>query len=551
MLRGRDSGTGTPENWLGSLDVLRVKRHPVAHGSIGKYLITMSSDTNSPTGPDLRHGVSSSQVPEGGCLAGQVDGEAVLLTRSGGQWLAIGAVCSHYNGPLAEGLIVGDTVRCPWHHACFSLRTGKALHAPALRDLDAWKVEERAGKVYITGKAPAAARVRRSATSMPESVVIVGGGAAGDSAAATLRQEGYEGPVTIVDPDESAPYDRPNCSKDYLAGNAPEEWLPLRTAEYDRDEGITRLAGRRATELRPKQGEILLDDGRALRYHSLLLATGASPIRLSPDVVQPGAPIHYLRTLADTRALIAAAKGAKRAVVLGASFIGLEVAASLRTRGLEVHVVAPESQPLERVLGPELGALVRRIHEEHGVRFHLERKARQIDSGSVVLESGERFAADFVVVGIGVQPNVDLAKSAGIEVDRGIKVSPYLETSVRGVFAAGDIARWPDPHTGQSIRVEHWVVAQRQGQAAARSILGLRERFDAVPFFWSAHYDVSIRYVGHAERWDAIEIDGDPGAMDCSVRYMVGAGAHATATVGRDLESLQFEAETEQAVSRR
>ncbi len=509
----------------------------------------MSSESESPSGPDLRQGIATSQIPHGGCLAGQVDGEAVLLARVGDDWLAIGATCSHYNGPLPEGLVVGDTVRCPWHHACFSLRTGKALRPPALRDLDAWRVEERGGKVYVTGKAPATARPRRSASSTPESVVIIGGGGAGDSAAATLRGEGYEGSITIVDPDESAPYDRPNCSKDYLAGNAPEEWLPLRTPEYDRDEGITRLAGRRAMELRLSQREVLLDDGRTVPFRSLLLATGATPTRLSPDVLQPGTPVHYLRTLADSRAIIAAANRAKRAVVLGASFIGLEVAASLRARGLEVHVVAPDSQPLVRVLGPELGGLVRRIHEDHGVAFHLERKARQIGDGNVVLESGERLPADLVVAGIGVQPNLDLAKAAGIELDRGIMVNRYLETKAPGVFAAGDIARWPDPHTGQSIRVEHWVVAQRQGQAAARNILGAREPFGAVPFFWSAHYDLTINYTGHAERWDAVEIDGDVDAKDCVVRYVLRGRASAVATVGRDLESLRFEAETEQAGS--
>jgi apoptosis-inducing factor 3 len=505
----------------------------------------MSSDSESPTGPDLRQGVATSQVPDGGCLAGQVDGQAVLVARVGSEWLALGAVCSHYSGPLAEGLIVGDTVRCPWHHACFSLRTGKALRPPALRDLEAWRVEERGGKVYVTGKASPTQRVKRSQAT-PESVVIVGGGAAGDSAAATLRREGYAGPVTIVDPDESAPYDRPNCSKDYLAGNAPEDWLPLRTPEYDRDEGITRLAGRRAMELRLSRREVLLDDGKTVPFRSLLLATGATPTRLAPDIVQPGVPVHYLRTLADSRAIVAAADRAKRAVVLGASFIGLEVAASLRTRGLEVHVVAPDSHPLGRVLGPGLGGLVRRIHEEHDVVFHLERRARQISGGSVVLESGERIPADLVVVGIGVQPNLDLAKAAGIELDRGIMVNRYLETSAPGVFAAGDIARWPDPHTGQSIRVEHWVVAQRQGQAAARNILGAREPFDAVPFFWSAHYDLTINYSGHAERWDAVEVDGDVNSKDCRVRYMLKGRATAAATVGRDLESLRFEAEMEQ-----
>jgi len=502
----------------------------------------MSSDSDSPSGPDLRLGTSISQIPDGGSLAGQVDGGAVLLARSGGEWFAIGATCSHYGAPLADGLIVGDTVRCPWHHACFSLRTGQALRPPALRDLDRWTVEERGGKVYVTGKAPAVTRRPRLGSRAPESVAIVGGGAAGDGAAETLRSEGYVGPIAIVDPDESAPYDRPNCSKDYLAGNAPEEWLPLRSPEYDRDEGITRIAGRRVAELRPKQREVVLDDGRTLRYGSLLLATGATPIRVPPDTVQKGAPVYYLRTLADSRAIIAAAVQARRAVVLGTSFIGLEVAAALRARGLEVHVVAPDARPLERVLGPQLGDLVRRTHEEHGVTFHFGQKAREIGARHVVLESGIRLQSDFVVAGIGVRPNLDLAEAAGLELERGLTVNRFLETSAPGIYAAGDIARWPDARSGERIRVEHWVVAQRQGQTAARNILGLAQPFDAVPFFWSLHYDVGITYAGHAERWDAIEVDGDIGAKECTVRYMRGGRTAAAVTINRDLENLRIEA---------
>ncbi len=509
----------------------------------------MSSDSDKPSGPDLRQGVSAGQVPDGGCIGGQVDGEAVLLARSGGEWFAIGATCSHYAGPLPEGLIVGDTVRCPWHHACFSLRTGETLRPPALHDLTRWMVEERGGRVFVTGKAPVPGRARRAGKAGVESVLIVGGGAAGDSAAATLRREGYEGPITIVDPDESAPYDRPNCSKDYLAGNAPEDWLPLRTPEYDRDQEITRLAGRRVTALQPKQREVVLDDGRTVRYGALLLAPGASPIRLSPDVARADARIHYLRTLADSRSIIAAADGARRVVVLGASFIGLEVAASLRARELEVHVVAPEPRPLERVVGADLGDLVRKVHEEHGVQFHLTQKAREISAAGVVLDNGERLPADFVVVGIGVRPNVDLAEAAGLTLDRGLAVNEFLETSAPGVFAAGDIARWPDPHTGERIRVEHWVVAQRQGQGAARNILGQRERFDAVPFFWSQHYDMSIRYVGHAEQWDAIEVDGDVNERDCAVRFKLGARVLAVAAIHRDRQSLEAEAAMERAVA--
>ncbi len=501
----------------------------------------MTSQDQKPTGPDLRDGIAPDQVREGGCIAGHVDGEAVLLARTGGEWLAIGATCSHYGGPLAEGLIVGDTVRCPWHHACFSLRTGQPLRPPALRTLDRYVVEQRDGKVRVTGKAPAPARARPSGRPAPETVLIIGGGAAGDSAAATLRAEGYEGPITIVDPDEAAPYDRPNISKDFLAGSAPEEWLPLRAPEYDRDQAITRLAGRRATELRPKQREVALDDGRTLRFGALLLATGASPIRLGPETLRPGARVHYLRTLADSRAIIAAAEKARRAVVLGASFIGLEVAASLRTRGLEVRIVAPDSRPLARVLGDELGDFVRSVHEEHGVVFHLERKAREITSSGVVIESGERLAADLVVAGIGVRPNLELAEAAGLSIDRGLSVNEYLETSAPGIFAAGDIARWPDPRTGERIRVEHWVVAQRQGQAAARNILGMGDRFDAVPFFWSMHYDVGLTYVGHAESWDKVEVDGLIGEKDCTVRYLSRGRAQAAVTINRDLENLRLE----------
>ena len=485
-------------------------------------------------------------MPAGGSLAGHVGDEAVLLARVGDEWLAIGAVCSHYGGPLPEGLIVGDTVRCPWHHACFSLRTGQALRPPALRDLPSYQVEQRDGKVFVTRRTAPAGRARARATA-PGSILIVGGGAAGDSAAATLRSEGYAGPITLVDGDRDAPYDRPNCSKDYLAGNAPEEWLPLRPDGYDREQEIERLSGRRAAVLEPARRRLRLDDGSTREYGAILLATGATPVRLGPDVDRGGVPVYYLRTLADSRAIIAAAEKARRVVVLGASFIGLEVAASLRARGLDVRVASPESVPLGRVLGPDLGGFVRRLHEEHGVIFHLGRKPRQVAGGAVTLDDGERLEADFVVAGIGVRPNLELAEAAGLALDRGLTVNERLEASAPGVFAAGDIARYPDPHSGERIRVEHWVVAQRQGQAAARCMLGHEAGFDAVPFFWSQHYDVPIAYVGHAERWDAIEVDGDIDSRDCAVRYLQGGRVLATATIYRDRQSLEIEAKMEAA----
>jgi NADPH-dependent 2,4-dienoyl-CoA reductase/sulfur reductase-like enzyme len=369
----------------------------------------------------------------------------------------------------------------------------------------------------------------------------VGAGAAGESAAETLRREGYQGPVTLYDPDPDAPYDRPNLSKDYLAGTASEDWIPLHPPEFYRDRQIEIVHDRRVIAIDPKAKRIRLDDGGTREFGALLLATGATPVRLPSAMEQGGTPVYYLRSWADSKAIIGGASKARRAVILGASFIGLEVAASLRARELEVHVVAPDSLPLERVMGKELGRFIQRLHQEKGVIFHLSQKAREIGRGVVTLENGDRLGADLVVAGIGVRPNVELAEAAKLTIDRGVVVDEYLETSAAGIFAAGDIARWPDPHTGDRIRVEHWVVAQRHGQAAARNMLGRHEAFAAVPFFWSQHYDVPINYVGHAEQWDRIEIEGNIEARDAAVRFLRGGRILALATIYRDRASLEAE----------
>jgi apoptosis-inducing factor 3 len=502
------------------------------------------------TGPDLAADIPTAWVPEGTLVAGRVGKDPVLLARRGTEWFAIGAVCSHYSGPLPEGLMVGDTVRCPWHHACFNLRTGQALRPPALNNVSCWRVEQQGDMVYVRGRAPkpvSPAVPKKGPQKGLRSVVIIGAGAAGESAAETLRKDGYDGQLTLIDPDPDAPYDRPNLSKDYLAGSASDDWIPLHPPDFYTEHQIEIVRDRRVAELEPARHRVRLDDGSTREYGELLLATGATPVRLPPDV-NPGNDVHYLRTLADSKAIIAASAKARRAVILGASFIGLEVAGSLRARKLEVHVVAPDARPLERVMGPELGDFIQKLHEEHGVVFHLQQTAKQIGGGTVVLASGERLQADLVVAGIGVRPNTELAERAGLAVDRGVVVDELLQTSAPDVFAAGDIARWPDPHTGERIRVEHWVVAQRQGQAAAHNMLGQRLPFDAVPFFWSQHYDVPINYVGHAERWDRIEIDGDIPAKDCAVRFVRGEKVLAFATIYRDRESLEAELAMEQAV---
>ncbi len=505
----------------------------------------MSGEAGPPAGPDLRvDGYPLGDLPDGGMVVGHADGEPVLLARKGEEYFAVGALCSHYSGPLGEGLLVGDTVRCPWHHACFSLRTGEALRAPALSPIPCWDVERRGSYAYVSRKRPdrdplAPAGPTSGAGRAPASVVIVGAGAAGSAAAEMVRRQGYSGPVTVIDSEPDAPYDRPNLSKDFLAGTAQEEWIPLRPAGFYSEHGIE-LVHTRAAAVDVAHSTVTLGDGRTTPFGALLLATGADPVML--DIPGHDRPfVHVLRSLADSKAIIEAAATARRAVVIGASFIGLEVAASLRHRGLEIDVVAPETTPLERVVGHAVGEFVRRLHEDHGVRFHLTTRPTRIDDDRVVLANGRSLEADLVVLGVGVRPRVELAARAGLAIDRGVLVNEYLETSVPRIYAAGDIARWPDRRTGSRVRVEHWVVAQRQGQTAARNMLGAREPFDAVPFFWSQHYDLAIRYTGHAERWERADVAGALTSASASVAYRDATHTLAVASVGQDRVNLEAE----------
>ncbi|MGI8508428.1 MAG: FAD-dependent oxidoreductase [Gemmatimonadaceae bacterium] len=507
------------------------------------------SGQSKPAGPDLSAGVPASAVAEGSITLGHVADEPVIVVRSNGKLRAIGATCTHYGGPLADGIVVGDTVRCPWHHACFSLRTGEALQAPALDPVACFRVEERDGKVFVRERVTPPSEFARdigdAPSDIPSKVVIVGAGAAGVAAAEMLRRCGYKGSLTLIDQRDTAPVDRPNLSKDYLAGTAQEEWVSLRPQEFFTDNNIDLVRARvtavdpgsRTVKIEKTQGSGDAGSGN-VSFDRLLIATGATPNQLEV----PGADlptVHYLRTLADSKAIIAAATTGKNAVIIGSSFIGLEVAASLRARNVGVHVVAPESVPLARVLGAEMGNMVQKLHEQKGVVFHLGTEATEIRTGSVSVKDGSTLPADFVVVGVGVHPDVELAKSAGLTVENGVIVNAQLETSAAGIYAAGDIASWPDPRAGR-IRVEHWVVAERQGQTAARNMLGAGEAFTLAPFFWSHHYDMRINYVGHAQRDDGHTVSGDPMAHDCTVVFSDSSGkVHAEADVGRDKASLR------------
>ena len=491
-------------------------------------------------GPDLAAGIELSQLQENDPLLGHAQGEAVMLVRQGATIHALAATCSHYSGPLAEGLIVGDTVRCPWHHACFSLRTGEALGAPALNPIDCFEVIRRGDRVLVgtrKSRAPAPKPPQD-----PAHIVIVGAGAAGAAAAERLRGLGCTGQITLIGQEAPGPVDRPNLSKDFLAGNAPMEWITLRDDAFYQAQGIEHLV-EGVAELDTGARSVTLEGGRKIGYDKLLLATGSEPSRLPIE----GATLPHvltLRSLADSQAIIAAAGKAKRAVVIGSSFIGLEVAASLRARNLEVDVVGRDRVPLERVMGAQVGRYVQKLHEAKGVRFHLDAKLRAIHPADVELD-GNRLPADLVVLGVGVKPRIDLARRAGLEVDDGVIVDSQLRTSARDVWAAGDIARYPEPRLGSRIRVEHWQAAQRQGQHAAADMLGLAGPFNDVPFFWSQHYDVTLSYIGHAGGDADIQVLGSLEQRDATVVYRNAGKVSAVLTVGRDRQNLEVEAALE------
>ncbi|AYC32417.1 pyridine nucleotide-disulfide oxidoreductase [Pseudomonas cavernae] len=490
--------------------------------------------------PDLAKGVPLASVPASGVLAGHVDGSPVLLVRMGDGLHAVSGLCTHYGAPLADGLVVDDEIRCPWHHACFSLRTGAALRAPAFAALATWRVEIIGETVFVrTRETATRPSPPRAPHNQPGRIVIIGGGAAGFAAAERLRELGYSGTLSMLSADASAPYDRPNLSKDYLAGTAPEDWIPLRGPKFYADRQIDLRLGCDVTAIDIGARQVLTGSGERLAYDVLLIATGAEPRQL-PVRGFDRPNVFMLRSLADARAIVEASKGAASVALVGAGFIGMEAAAALRTRGLQVQVVAPEDVPMERVLGREVGSFITGLHQEKGVVFHLRSVAKDFDGKLLTLGDGTRVAADLLIVGVGVAPRTEFAATAGLAVQDGILVDPYLQTSVAGHFAAGDVARYP--YGADLIRVEHWVHAQRQGQAAAANMLGAGQAFTDVPYFWTHHYGLDLRYTGSANGWDEVRIDGTLSKQDFTARYFRAGTLVAAASVGRDLENLSIEA---------
>jgi 3-phenylpropionate/trans-cinnamate dioxygenase ferredoxin reductase component len=354
--------------------------------------------------------------------------------------------------------------------------------------------------------------------------VIVGASLAGAKAAETLRQEGFDGRVVLIGAEDARPYERPPLSKDYLRGEVGREKVYVHDEGFYAAHGIELRLGRTAASIDTSRGELVLDGGERLRYDRLLLTTGAEPRRLS----FPGAELDgvlYLRSVQDSDALRARLDRGGAVVVVGAGWIGAEVAASARQRGLEVTVLDPLSVPLERVMGVEVGAIYRDIHTDHGTRMLMGTGVEAFEGHRAVervrTSDGRELECDFVVVGLGVQPRVALAVQAGIAVDNGILVDEHLQTSLPGVFAAGDVANAHHPFYGERIRIEHWANALNQGPAAARSMLGQSAAYARLPYFFSDQYDVGMEYTGFARSWDRVVFRGDPATREFVAFWLV------------------------------
>jgi apoptosis-inducing factor 3 len=495
-------------------------------------------------------GTASTLLQDGQMTRVELEGQPVVLARVKGQYYAFGGTCAHYGAPLHEGLLKDHTLICPWHHACFDVRSGSRLEPPALNDLPHYRVRVEGDQVIVTLPQDNETEPQGKADPADQRVfVIIGGGSAGNAAAEELRRSGYQGRILILSADPNLPVDRPNLSKDYLAGKAEPGWIPLRPDEaWYTSRGIELRLNTRVAGVDPKAHTVKIDKGENLHYDKLLLATGGVPRQLpnTPGIDMAG--VYTLRTLADADRIIAAAEKAKskRAVIVGASFIGMEVAASLAGgRGVSVTVVGMEAVPFINILGDEVGRMLRKEHEDNGVQFFLSSLVARFvgENGHVTgveLRNGKNLPADFVVVGVGVVPATDFLSGSGLsldEKDRSVRVNAQLQTSDPDVYAAGDIARWSSGGE-RGTRIEHWRVAEQQGMVAARNMLGKGDDYERhVPFFWSNQWSVILDYVGHAEQWDEIIFrGGKPADKKFLAFYMKDRKPLAVAGSGYDQE---------------
>jgi len=481
------------------------------------------------------------ELEEGVPFGVKLGDKDIVVVKLNGRIHACGGKCPHKGAPLEEGLVTDHALVCPWHSARFDIKTGSLEAPPAMDDLCSCKVKIERGQVYI---GPAIEPESPSLESTQREIyVIIGAGGAGNACAETLRREGFRGRIVMITEESELPYDRTSLSKGYMNGSVPLDEVPLRPEGYYSERAITVLTRRRVTGIDPRQQYVALDSGNSIPYDKLLVATGARPRRLAV----PGAElegVYSLRSMRDAIEIFEASRGIGRVAVVGAGFVGMEVAASLRTRGLGVDVIAPERVPMLKIFGERVGRWLEALHERNGVRFHLGRAPVEIRGDGrareVVLGDGGRVECDMVVVGIGVQPAVDFLAGAGLVEKGAIPVDERLRTRVPGIYAAGDVAVVPDHMTRELRRIEHWVVAERQGAHAARSMLGSDVPYEEVPFFWTRQFGVSIQYAGYAPEWERVAVRGRVEEGDFLAGYYANGEMRAVCGAGRSLEFMSL-----------
>lgn len=456
----------------------------------------------------------------------EVDGRNILLVRSEYGFHALAPLCTHYGADLSKGVLCGRRIVCPWHSAVFDALSGKALEPPALDWLPTFKVVVRDGEIFVLlpDKPPSVRKppfVKRDLNADERTFIIVGGGAAGAMAAETLREAGFGGRVLLISAERRLPYDRPNLSKGFITGRIPAKYMYLRDENFYRERDVELLLGRRVEEVDADDKAVILEDGQSINYDAILIATGGEPRTLNV----PGAGldgVFTLRSYDDALRIRSWLPRARRAVVVGAGFLGMECAADLRSHGLDVTVVAPESVPLEYAFGEEVGRFFLKLHSENGVRFRLGHLVESFEGNgrvkAVMLDNGERLNADLALVGIGVRPVTGFIKGLGLEKDGRVPVDQCMYAG-KSVYAAGDVASFPDWRTGERTHIEHWRAALQLGRTAALNMAGIRAPYRGVPFFWTWQFGVSVRYVGHAPAWDEVVVQGRPEDGDFMAFY--------------------------------
>ncbi len=489
---------------------------------------------------------TTTELQDGQMKEVQAGETKILLAKVDGKYYAVGAVCPHYKAPLVKGALCGTRLYCPWHHSAFDITNGNVCEPPAIDGLPRYKTRIENDQIFvqITEEKTEDINTNLSVTDS-RTFIMLGGGAAGLMAVQTLRSEGFNGKLIMITKEDTLPYDRTALSKKFMTGKAKPEELLLRKEDFFEKHKIEIEKNKEVKHVDADSKRIRFFDGSSIQYDTMMIATGGEPNKLT--IAGAGLKnVFTLRSAEDAERILETAKNVKKVCIIGASFIGMETAASLQTLGLEVTVIAKESTPFEKNFGVEIGDVFYNMHKEKGVVIKTNAEVEKIEGKNtveaIVLKNSERIETELVIAGIGVHPRTDFITGVKLnEKDKSVLVDEYLQAAYN-LFAAGDIARFPDAKTNQNMRIEHWRLAQQHGRIAAMNMLGKTSSVhDIVPFFWTNQFEKRLSYVGHAEDWDEIVIDGDIQNQKFIAFYVKEGKVLAAASMNRDVESDKIE----------